>query len=93
MTLTDNMCQEKKDVKVLSAFKTVLTHQYNDLKKKARRNTDYSHQKQYWQHEEQQNGNNQKTKIEEKQLYGRYKRLISGILYEKMWTWVRKGNL
>ena len=32
------------------------------LHSKARR-TDYSHQKQYWQHEDQQNDNNKKTKV------------------------------
>ena len=30
--LTDYMCQEKKAEKDLSALKTALTHQYNDLK-------------------------------------------------------------
>ena len=33
------------------------------LHRKARRRTDYSHQKQYWQHEDQQNDNHLKTKI------------------------------
>ena len=32
-------------------------------------------------------------KWEEKQLYGRFKRLISDILHKKTWTWLRKGNL
>ena len=27
-----------------------------------------------------------------KQLYGRFKRLISNISHEKTWTWLRKGN-
>ena len=39
------------------------------------RKTNYSHQKQYWQHEEEQN-DNQKTKMEEKQVF---KRLTSNI--------------
>ena len=34
-----------------------------------------------------------KQKCEEKQLYGRFKQLISNISHEKMWTWLRKGNL
>ena len=34
-----------------------------------------------------------KQKWEEKQPYGRFKRLISNISHEKMWTWLRKGNL
>ena len=29
---------------------------------------------------------------EEKQLYGRFKRLTNDILPEKKWTWLRKGN-
>ena len=42
--------------------------------------------------------NNRKTttrkqKWEEKQLYGRFKRLINNILHEKTRTWLRKGNL
>ena len=32
-------------------------------------------------------------KLEEKQLYGRFKRLISNISHGKTWTWLRKGNL
>ena len=61
MTLTDNMYQEKEK-EDLPALKTVLTHQYNDSKitEKVRRKTDYSHQKRYRQHENQQNENNQK---------------------------------
>ena len=34
-----------------------------------------------------------KQKWEEKQAYGRFKRLISVISHEKTWTWLRKGNL
>ena len=42
--------------------------------------------------------NNRKTTIrkqkwEEKQLYGRFKRLIINISHQKTWTWLRKGNL
>ena len=33
-----------------------------------------------------------KQKWEEKQLHGRFKRLISNISYQKIWTWLRKGN-
>ena len=32
-------------------------------------------------------------KGEGKQLYGRFKRLINNILYQKTWTWLRKGNI
>ena len=34
-----------------------------------------------------------KQKWEEKQLYGRFKRIINNISHEKNWTWLRKGNL
>ena len=33
-----------------------------------------------------------KQKWEEKQLHGRFKRLINNILHDKTWTWLRKGN-
>ena len=34
-----------------------------------------------------------KQKLEGKQLYGRFKRLINNISHQKTWTWLRKGNL
>ena len=34
-----------------------------------------------------------KQKWEEKQLYCRYKPLINNISHQKIWTWLRKGNL
>ena len=34
-----------------------------------------------------------KQKCEEKQLYGRFKRLINNISHQKIWTWLRKENL
>ena len=34
-----------------------------------------------------------KQKWEKKQLYGRFKWLTSDISHEKMWSWLRKGNL
>ena len=33
-----------------------------------------------------------KQKWEEKQLHGRFKRLINNILHDKTWTWLRKGK-
>ena len=39
------------------------------------------------------NGNNQKQRWEEKQLYGRLKRLTRDISHKKMWTLLMKGNL
>ena len=33
-----------------------------------------------------------KQKLEGKQLYGRFKRLINNILHDKTWTWLRKGT-
>ena len=34
-----------------------------------------------------------KQKWEGKQVYGRFKRLINNISHQKIWTWLRKGNL
>ena len=34
-----------------------------------------------------------KQKWEEKQIYGRFKRLINNISHQKTWTWLTKGNL
>ena len=33
-----------------------------------------------------------KQKWEEKQLHGRFKRIIHNITHDKTWTWLRKGN-
>ena len=33
-----------------------------------------------------------KQKWKEKQLHGRFKRLINNISHDKTWTWQRKGN-
>ena len=33
-----------------------------------------------------------KQEWEEKQLYGRFKRLINNFSHEKTWMWLRKGN-
>ena len=33
-----------------------------------------------------------KQKWEEKQLYGRFQRLINNISHDKTWTWLRKAN-
>ena len=33
-----------------------------------------------------------KQKWQEKQIYGRFKRLINNISHEKTWKWLRKGN-
>ena len=33
-----------------------------------------------------------KQKWEEKQIHGRFKRLINDSSHEKTWTWLRKGN-
>ena len=62
------------------------------LHRKARRKTDRSHQKQY---NTRTSGTTitRKQNLEEKQLYGRFKRQITNISYEKTWTWLRKGNL
>ena len=38
------------------------------------------------------NTKTRKQKWEEKQLHGRFKRLINNISHNKTWTWLRKGN-
>ena len=52
-TLTDYMYQEKREEEDLSASKTALTIDTTTrrLRRKTRTRTDYSHQKQYWQHD------------------------------------------
>ena len=92
MTVTDYMSQEKKEEEDLPALKTALTRRYNDsptTEKSTGAGTDFSRQKQYWQHRDQQNGNNQKTKMERK-LYGCFKWVTNNITNEKTWTWQRK---
>ena len=62
------------------------------LHRKTRRRTDYGHQKRYWQHGDQQNDNNSKTKMGRKQLHECFKQLIKNIRHERTWTWLRKEN-
>ena len=76
----------------MPALKTALTHRYNDSKKRGgklitptRNNTDNTRTK--------RTTITRNQKWEEKQLYERFKRLISNISHEKTWTWLRKGNL
>ena len=49
------MWQEKKEENDLPELKTVLSYLYNNMKSpyKSTEKTDYIHQKQYWQHENQ----------------------------------------
>ena len=65
MTLTDYMCKEKQEEDNLLALKTVLVHQYNDLKTTSKGvEKDWLQPfEQFWQREDEQNDNNQKTKI------------------------------
>ena len=89
MTLIDNKYQEK-DEEDLWVLKTALTtwRLHRNARRKiaaTRNNTDNT----------RINGTiiNRKQKGEEKQLCGRFKRLISNISLEKTWTWLRKENL
>ena len=93
--IQDYICQERKKEEYLLALKTMLTHQYNDLKTtfqkrggrlitSTRINTDNTRTK--------RTKITRKQKWEEKQLYGRFKRLISNISHEKTWTWIKKGK-
>ena len=60
------------------------------LHRKTRTRTDYIHQKRYGQYDRMITTRKQKG---EKQLYGRFKRLINNISHQKTGTWLRKGNL
>ena len=53
------MRQEKKKEEYLPALKVAVMHRrFKNNIKNVRRKTDYSHEKQYWQHEDQQIKNN-----------------------------------
>ena len=90
------MYQEKKAGEDLPASKTALTHRYNDSKttlEKTKKRLFTAIRK-----DSDNTMNNRKTttrkqKWKEKQLYGRFKRLINDISHQKTWTWLRKGNL
>ena len=91
-TLTDYMYQEKREEEDLPASKTALMHRYNDS-----RNTYEGGQIIAIRNNTGNTINNRMTitrkqEWKEKQLYGRFKRLINNILHEKTWTWLRKGN-
>ena len=73
ITLTEYICQEKKENEDLSALKTVLTHQYKNLKTKQK-----SAEKDWLQPPEKMvtiQGSTEQRKLEnkmgEKQFYGR----------------------
>ena len=59
-TVTDNMYQEMKEEEDLQTLKTAwrIDTTTQRLHRKAQRKTNYSQQKQHWQHEDQQNDNN-----------------------------------
>ena len=61
--------------------------------RKARRKTDYSHQKNTDNTWINKTEITRKPKWEEKQLYGRFKRLTGDVSHEKTGTLLRKGNL
>ena len=63
----------KEGVRGLTSTETMLTHDYNYLKIIFKKH--WVHQKQYLQHEDEQNDNEQKTKMGRKNLYERFKRL------------------
>ena len=90
-TLTDYMYQERREEEDLPALKTAFTHRYNDS-----RTTEKSTKEDWLQPSETILANRmtitRKQKWEEKQLYGRFKRLINNISHEKAWTCLRKGN-
>ena len=71
--------QEKRKEEDLPALKTALTHRYNDTR--LHDNTMDKRMIITW-----------KQKLEEKQLYGCFKRQINNISQDKTWTWLRKDN-
>ena len=86
------MYQEKREEENLPALKTALTHRCNDYIEKrgeglitATRNDTDNTKTNRMTTTRKQNGKG-------KQLYGRFKRLVSNISHEKTWTSLRKGN-
>ena len=57
-----------------------------NLHKKKQTKTEYNHQEQYRQQKYQRNRNNQKTKMEGKNLDGHFKRQRNKFSYKKTWT-------
>ena len=94
MMLIECMCQEKKEEKEYSSIQDSIDSTTRRLHKKhkgrlitgTRNNTDYTSINRTKKKQE-----NKKRK--EKQLYGHLKRPTSEIFHEKIWTWLRKGNL
>ena len=65
-TLTDYMCQKKRRRKRISQHwrrRWNIDTTTQRLHRRVQWRTNYSHQKRYWQHEDQGDGNNQKTKV------------------------------
>ena len=92
--LTDYMSQQKKEEEDLPALKTMLTHQYHDLKiiKKSAEKVWLQPTETILTTRGPTERNNKKTKMEENQLYGRFKQLKSNISHKKIWMWLRNGN-
>ena len=70
MTLTDCMCQEKKEDENLPTFKRAIDTVTRKPHKKAQRKTDYNHQKQY---KHKQSKITIKQNWDEKQQYRHFK--------------------
>ena len=94
MTLTDYMCQEKKEEEDISIEDSVdasiqlevyIEKSGGRLITASRNNTDNTRSK--------RTKITRKQKWEEKQLYGHFKRLTNDVSDEQTWMWLRKGNL
>ena len=95
MTLTDYMYQEKEGGRGLASIE-------DSVDASIQRFEDYigKHEGRLFtaiRNDTDNTFNNRKTiarkqKWEEKQLYGRFKRLINNISHQSTWTWLRKGN-
>ena len=94
MTLTDYMYHWRREEEDLSALKTATSIQ---------RLEDYIEKHEKGQITAIRNDTNntmnnriiitRKQKWEEKQIYGRFKRLINNVSHEKTWMWVKKETL
>ena len=93
MTFTDDVCQEEREEEDLPALKTAWTHRLEDYTQKRRGRLITATRNNTNDTRTSGTTITRKQKWEEKQLYGRFKRLTSDISHKKTWTWLRKGNL
>ena len=86
------MYQEKTEEEDLLASKTAFTHPYNDYIEKHERGLITAIRNNAENTIDNRMTKTRKQKWEEKQLYGRFKRLKNNISHDKTWTGLRKRN-